>query len=353
MERVIRRFTQDPILSVEPLGCGHINRTYLVTTPGQQLVLQKINTAIFKDVDALMHNILSVTSYLKQGLGEGEDPKRAVLNVLLTLDGDSYVEQDGCWRMYRFVENNITYQKIQKPQDFYNCGYAFGDFMCRLANFPVATLNEVIPRFHDTQKRMNDLKEAIKNDAAGRASSVQKEIDFCLARDEDAKEIVTLLKNGTIPYRVTHNDTKLNNILFDRLTGKPLCVIDLDTVMPGAACYDFGDSIRFGASSAAEDEPDVSKVYMDLNLFSAYAEGYMKSCGKILTKEEIGTLATGSKLMTFECGVRFLTDYLNGDTYFATRYPEHNLVRCHTQFKLVADMEEKMSDMKKIVEGLQ
>lgn len=354
IKSVIAAFTADEYLSHSPLGCGHINSTFKVELKGADgeynVVLQKINTSIFQDYKGLMNNIVGVTEYLRERLSPEEDPMRAVMKVVPALNGEYYAEVKGdIWRVYVYVTDTTTYQQIEKPEDFYNCGFAFGDFQQRLADYPAAKLCETIPNFHHTPTRFETFKKAVEQDVCGRAESVRQEIDFALARENLANSVAGLLESGEIPYRVTHNDTKLNNILFDNFTGKTLCVVDLDTVMPGAACYDFGDCIRFGASSAPEDEKDLSKVYMNLNLYREFAKGYLSVAAKFLTEKELPTLAVGSALMTFECGIRFLTDYLQGDTYFKTSYEGQNLDRCRTQFKLVADMETKMDEMQAIV----
>lgn len=328
-------------------GNGHINETYLVVTDkAHQYILQKINHHIFKDVPALMRNIALVTEYLYDLV---QDPRR-VLTLVKTRDGQNYLEHDGeYYRVYEFVTDSICLDRVESKADFYQSAVAFGQFQNQLAHFPAASLSETIPRFHDTPNRYTNFKNALKNDVMGRAASVQKEIDFVLAREADAAVMMDLLKKGELPLRVTHNDTKLNNVMLDQASRKPLCVIDLDTVMPGLAANDFGDSIRFGASTAAEDELDLAKVTMSLDLFKAYMEGFLGACGKNLSPLEIETLPMGAKLMTLECGVRFLTDYLEGDTYFRIHREHHNLDRCRTQFKLVADMENKWADMAKII----
>ncbi len=354
---LMAQFTTDKYISHAPMGCGHINSTYKVELEGAEgeysVVIQKINTSIFPDVKGLMNNIVGVTEYLRARLPEGEDPMRAVMKVIPTLSGENYAKLDGdCWRCYVYVTDTTTYQQIEKPEDFYNCGFAFGDFQERLADYPTEKLCETIKNFHHTVSRFETFKKAVEADVCGRAAEVKAEIDFALQREALAHSIVDLLESGEIPYRVTHNDTKLNNILFDNFTGKTLCVVDLDTIMPGAACYDFGDCIRFGASSAPEDEKDLSRVYMNIDLYREFAKGYLAVAAKFLTEKELPTLAIGSAVMTFECGIRFLTDYLQGDTYFKTSYSGQNLDRCRTQFKLVADMEDKMEEMQKIVKDL-
>jgi hypothetical protein len=236
-------------------------------------------------------------------------------------------------------------QKAEKPGDFRESGAAFGNFQNQLANFPASTLFETIPRFHDTPNRYKNFKEVLKSDPLGRAKSAEREIDFVLEREEYAGTLMKLLESNEIPLRVTHNDTKLNNVLFDRESRRAVCVIDLDTVMPGLSVNDFGDSVRFGASTAAEDETDLSKVNFSLELYNEYADGFLSACGDSLTQIELLHLRDGAKMMTLECGVRFLADYIAGDVYFKIYRDSHNLDRCRTQFKLVHEMEEKWDKM--------
>ena len=347
-EQVLQAFQLDarPV-SCERYGCGHINVTYLVATEsGRRYILQKINNSIFKDVAGLMGNIAAVTKYLRKIV---TDP-RGVLTLVPTIDGADYLQyEDGSfWRVYDFVEQSLCLQAPETPEDFYQSAVAFGNFQQQLKDFPAETLCEVIPNFHNTVDRYRIFKEALAADICGRAKSVASEIEFALAREQEAGTLVNMLAEGKLPLRVTHNDTKLNNVMLDEATRKPLCVIDLDTVMPGLSLYDFGDSIRFGAATAAEDEKDLDKMVMDLSLFEIYTKGFLSACPG-LTENERNMLPMGAKLMTLECGVRFLTDYLNGDTYFHTHYEGQNLDRCRTQFKLVADMESKWEDMKRIV----
>lgn len=358
-ESVARRFvTRDAFVKAEPYGEGHINDTYAAwfrKADGglYRMLLQRINTHVFPDPDGLMKNIAGVTAFLKEKItAEGGDPLRETLTVLPTEDGRLFFRAaDGsCYRMYVFIENAVTCQSCRDERDFYSCGVSFGNFQRLLADYPVAELTETIPDFHNTVKRFAAFKEAVQNDRLGRAAGARREIDFALMREKNAGALMEQLVSGALPYRVTHNDTKLNNILLDEKTGKGICVIDLDTVMPGAACFDFGDSIRFGASTAAEDETDLGKVSMSLRLYEVFTEGYLSVAGKFLTRAERNSLPVGARLMTFECGVRFLTDYLDGDAYFKIHRPGHNLDRCRTQFTLVADMESKMADMWKIVE---
>ena len=347
-EKVLQAFQLDAApVSCERYGFGHINVTYLVVTEsGRRYILQKINNSIFKDVAGLMGNIAAVTKYLRKIV---TDP-RGVLTLVPTKDGKDYLEhEDGSfWRVYDFVEQSLCLQAPETPEDFYQSAVAFGNFQQQLKDFPAETLCEVIPNFHNTVDRYRIFKEALAADVCGRAASVKAEIDFALAREQEAGTLVNMLAEGKLPLRVTHNDTKLNNVMLDEATRKPLCVIDLDTTMPGLSLYDFGDSIRFGAATAAEDEKDLDKMVMDLSLFETYTKGFLSACPG-LTENERDMLPMGAKLMTLECGVRFLTDYLSGDTYFATHYEGQNLDRCRTQFKLVADMEGKWDEMKRIV----
>ena len=329
-------------------GEGHINETYLTTCDsGLSYILQKINTNTFRDPVGLMENVSAVTDFLAR---RAQDPRRT-LQIIRARDGKPYHvdEQGAYWRMTNFVPSSVCLQKAETTRDFYNTGLAFGRFQKLLADFPAATLHESIPKFHDTRDRYRQLREAIAQDKAGRAASCRTEIDFAMAREAEAGQIVEALESGRLPWRVTHNDTKLNNILLDYDTREPLCVIDLDTVMPGSSLYDFGDSIRFGAATTAEDETDLSRVSMSLDLFEVYTRGFLTGCGGSLTELELQMLPIGARLMTLECGTRFLADHLNGDVYFRIHRENHNLDRCRTQFKLVADMESKLDQMAEIV----
>lgn len=344
-------------IHIEPLGQGHINSTYAVyfrreTVPPIRYVLQRINTSILKNPLALMKNIEGVTNHLRKKIMEaGGNPDRETLTIVKTKDGKLFYE-DGdkeCWRAYLFIEDATCYQSAEKPGLFYNSAKAFGRFQKLLSDYPAETLSETIEKFHNTVNRYKNFEKAVAEDKVGRAKDVEKEIEFVKARKDDCGIVLDLIEKKEIPLRVTHNDTKLNNIMMDNETNEGICVIDLDTVMPGSVFYDFGDSIRFGASSAAEDETDLSKVYMDINLFEEYVEGFLSEAGETLTKKEYELLAFSAKLLTLECGIRFLTDYLEGDTYFKIHREHHNLDRARTQFKLVADMEEKMEMMNEIV----
>lgn len=358
---VVNHFSfKGSLVSCEEFGSGHINRTYLAIYKhdcGQQkYIVQQINSDVFKNVDQLMNNVFSVTTYLRGIIKQnGGDSDRETLHYIKTKEGNQfYTDAEGrFYRAYVFVKNSICYNSVENAELFKSSGVAFGRFQKLLADFDASSLYETIPNFHDTKWRYeNEFLPAVENNSSGRKESCLKEIEFVKQRREDAAVIVDLLEKGCLPVRVTHNDTKLNNVMFDKDTNECVCVIDLDTVMPGLALYDFGDSIRFGASTAAEDEKDLNKVSMSLEYFKAYAEGFLSEAGDALTQCEIENLAFASKLMTFECGMRFLTDYLNGDTYFKTKYPEHNLIRARNQFKLVADMESKMSEMKEIIKEI-
>jgi Ser/Thr protein kinase RdoA (MazF antagonist) len=299
-----------------------------------------------------MENVCGVTSFLRDKIKEnGGDPTRETLTVYPAKDGKNYymAADGGCWRVYNFVDDTFTINELTSAEDFRNAALSFGNFANLLADYPIETLHDTIPNFHNTPSRFNDLKTAVENNASGRKNNALPEIEFAFAREKDCSVITDLLGTDKIPLKVTHNDTKLNNVLFDKETKKGLCVVDLDTVMPGSALYDFGDSIRFGANTAAEDEKDLSKVSLSLEYFKAYVDGFLEAAGESLTETEIELLPFAAKLLTFECGMRFLGDYINGDVYFKIEYPEHNLVRARTQFKLVEDIEKKYDEMMAIV----
>lgn len=335
-------------ISAKAYGFGLINDTYLVVADsGVRYILQRINDRIFKNIRGLMDNIEAVTKFLAKKVS---DPDEALRLVPLKTGGVLYNDDSGYYRVYYFIEDSISYQVVEEPIHFYYSGKAFGRFQRQLSDFPADSLIEVIPNFHNTKSRFADFKKAVEDDEFNRVKDVKEEIKFALEREKDASVLVDMLKDGKLPLRVTHNDTKLNNVMLDAVTGEPKSVIDLDTVMPGLSLYDFGDSIRFGANPVAEDEKDLSKVYCDLELFEIYAKGFLEECGNTLTDNEIKMLAFSAKMMTYECGIRFLADYLSGDVYFKVQREEHNLDRCRTQFKLVYDMEEKMTEMENIIQ---
>ena len=336
-------------MDVRPYGNGHINETFIVAAASKRYILQRINHMIFKDVPALMENIGAVSAYLAAG---DPDP-RHVLTPVRTLDGALYAAVGGnYYRVYDFIEDSVCLESVRDAADFEMSARAFGDFQRRLSGFPADTLHETIARFHDTPNRVRLLREAIQADPLGRAKDVRREIDFALSREADAALMTGMLARGELPLRVAHNDTKLNNVLLDARTREPLCVIDLDTVMPGLAGNDFGDSIRFGATTGAEDERDLTRVNFSLPLFTAFARGYLAACRAGLNENEIRTLPDGARLMTYECGVRFLTDHILGDSYFKIHRENHNLDRSRTQFKLVSDMEAGQGEMRKTIESL-
>lgn len=339
------------VINCTRTGGGHINRTYLVVTAKPRLyILQWLNGQVFKNLTGLMRNVVAVTDYLHQRV---DDP-RGALTLIPTLTGEPYLmtPEGDCWRMYDYILDSVCLESAETAEDLRQSGVAFGMFQNQLADFPAATLTETIPHFHDTPDRFRLFHEAIRNDAACRLESVRDVVRRYLAHEAEADALHALLRSGAIPLRVTHNDTKLTNVMLDDATRRPLCVIDLDTVMPGLAAHDYGDAIRFGASTAAEDEPDLSKVSLSLELYEAFTEGFLSACGDRLTEKEIETLPLGAKLMTLECGVRFLTDYLNGDVYFATSRPGQNLDRALTQLTLAEDMEKKWDEMNAIIARL-
>lgn len=345
---VLEQFCLDaPVVSCERYGCGHINETYLVVTEsGRRYILQKISNRAFPDVAGLQENIAAVTRFLHS---RNPDPNSA-LTLIETHEGKIWYHhgENSDWRVYDFIENSICLQAPESPEDFYQSAIAFGTFQQQLGEFPAASLHETIRNFHNTPDRYRLFREALEKDAVQRAKGVRPEIEFALAHEEIGGQLTRMLQSGELPLRVTHNDTKLNNVMLCSETRTPLCVIDLDTTMPGLSAYDFGDSIRFGAATAAEDEKDLSKVSMSLDLFRTFTKGFLRACPG-LTERERQALPLGALTMTLECGVRFLTDYLVGDQYFGIHYPEHNLDRCRTQFRLVADMESKMDEMNAIV----
>lgn len=334
-----------------PWGSGHINDTFLVDGD-TRYILQRMNSSIFTKPMEVMENIMGVTGFLREKIrNSGGDEMRETLTVILSEDGKpAYQDMFGdYWRMYYMIEDAVCYNQVQTDQDFYEAAKAFGNFGCLLSDYPAKTLHETIPGFHDTRARYEAFVRAVEADVCGRAESVREEISFFRERKDITGVLGQMQAEGKLPLRVTHNDTKLNNIMIDKKTGKGICVIDLDTVMPGLAVHDFGDSIRFGASTGAEDETDLSKVSLDLHLFELYTKGFLEGSQGSLTDLEIAMLPMGAKVMTYECGIRFLMDYLQGDIYFKTHREGHNLDRCRTQMKLVADMEKKWQQMEEIV----
>ena len=352
-EAIKAYFKEEPT-HCEPYGNGHINDTYLVISD-RKYILQRMNINVFPRPVELMENVVGVTEHIRKKTEKlGGDIDRCTLYIMSTLTGDRvFVDSTGgYWRAYRFVDGTITKERVENANDFYTCAKAFGKFQQMLSDYPAETLSEPIANFHNTPWRYENLMKAVTADKCGRLASVLPEVEFAKAREEFCKVLENARAEGSLPLRVTHNDTKLNNILFDENTHAPVCVIDLDTVMPGYSVTDFGDSIRFGANTAAEDETDLSKVTLDLSLFEIFAKGFIEGCDGSLTEKEIELLPEGAMMMTLECGMRFLTDHLEGDTYFKIHRENHNLDRARNQFALVADMERKLEDMRQIIKNI-
>lgn len=355
---ILGKFNIDgEFVSCEPYGSGHINRTYLViykTANGvKKYILQKINSMIFTNVDGLMNNVKLVTEFNRaEIIKKGGDPLRETLTLVYTKEGNSYLktENDEYYRVYLFIEGAIGYDVVEKPEHFYESAVAFGKFAQLLDRFDSSKLFEVLPNFHNTAKRFENLKKSLALDKFNRAKDVKAEIEFALSQEKYVSTIVDLLENGKMPWRVTHNDTKLNNVLIDTKTDKAVCVIDLDTMMAGSICYDFGDSIRFGCNPCLEDTKELEKVIFSMPLYEEYAKGYLSVFGDTITDIERKNLPMGAILMTYECGIRFLTDYLDGDVYFKLSREGQNVDRARTQFKLVKDMHENYDKMCNIIE---
>lgn len=349
MQQAIYQFQiKSQPLTCKAFGNGNINYTFLITTEsGAQYILQRINTHVFKKPIQLMENVIAVTKHISTKV---DDPNK-VLHFVPALDGKYYYrdERRRYWRCYEFV-GGFCLEAPETDADFYESAVAFGRFQEQLADFPAACLHETIPNFHNTPDRYRQLHIAMDEDACDRLQYVQREVDFLLEREQEAGSIQRMLESGEIPLRVTHNDTKLNNVLLDQRTRKALCVLDLDTVMPGSSLFDFGDSIRFGAATAPEDVQELSRMSMDLHRFEVYTKGYLDGCHS-LTNREIELLPLGAKTITLELASRFLTDYLESDHYFKTQYSDHNLIRTRAQLKLVQDMEAKWDQMRRIVES--
>ena len=344
------------LLGAVRYGQGHINDTFCVICQPQEgdairFILQGLSLAAFPRQAELMENFVGITSFLREKItASGGDPLRETLSIVKTRDGkDFYTEASGkVWRLTPYIENTDCFQSAT-PELFEASARAFGRFQYMLQGYPAETLHETIVNFHNTEDRFAKFEAALAADKLDRAKDVQAEIKFVLDRKADCSVALQALRDGILPLRVTHNDTKLNNILIDRATGEGICVIDLDTTMPGLSINDFGDSIRFGANHSAEDEKDLSKVNFDIELYEAYTRGFIQGAQGGLTPAELEYLPWGARLMTLECGIRFLTDYLDGDNYFRIHYPEQNLDRCRTQFKLVRDMEEQFDAMAAVI----
>jgi hypothetical protein len=348
--------TRGQLKKVKSIIQGHINSTYRLTFDDngteRLYTLQAINQYVFKNPELVMENICAVTDFLKKKiLASGGDVSRETLNVVPAEDGRSfYIDANGdYWRVYDYISGATTYDTVQNLKHLYNAGYAFGKFQTMLADFPIDRLHDTIPDFHNTKKRLEDFMEAVKRDECGRVKDAWREIELIARRTGDASLLLDMAARGELPIRVTHNDTKYNNILIDDETNEALCVIDLDTVMPGLAAYDYGDAIRFAASSAAEDETDLSKVYLNMELYEQFTAGFVRATDGFLTDTEILTLPWGARIITLELASRFLLDHLNGDKYFRIHRPNHNLERARCQLALVLDMEKRFDDMCEIV----
>ncbi|MBQ8159708.1 MAG: aminoglycoside phosphotransferase family protein [Clostridia bacterium] len=341
----------------ESFGHGHINETYLVSSPAhaESYILQRVSPAAFHHPEQVMENMARVTKHLGQVIARrGGDPYRECLSIVPLKTGEIFtLAADGAaWRMTRNITGTVSFELPDTDDVFEKTGQAFGTFQRDLMDFPAATLHETIPHFHDTPDRLRLFREALEKDICKRAEGAEDLIRDYLARADRADALTAPLSAGKLPLRVTHNDTKLNNVLFDEVSRTPVCVVDLDTVMPGLSAYDFGDAIRFGASTALEDERDPEKIRFSFPMFAAFARGYLQALDGAVTPAEADSLPVGAWMMTYECGMRFLTDYLSGDTYFHTAYPEHNLVRAKNQMTLLQDMEHYADEMLSCVRSL-
>ena len=340
----------------EPYGTGHINDTYAVYfegAPRRRYIFQRINHRIFPDVRRLMENITRVTEHIRGKLERtpGIDRERCTLTIIPVKSGASFLETAAgeYWRAYVFIEGASTHDVLTEKRQAYEAARTFGAFQGLLADLPAPPLHETIPYFHHTPRRMSALKEAVRKDAANRCTTAGNEIKFALAREPMTSAVVDMLAKGVLPERVTHNDTKINNVMIDDISGKGVCAIDLDTVMAGSALYDFGDMVRTAAATSAEDETDLSKAGVDMTLFADLVRGYLESAGSFLNDAERNNLAFSARLITFTIGIRFLTDFLAGDVYFKTRRPNHNLDRARVQFRMVETMEAREKEMQRIV----
>lgn len=350
------RFAGDPE-QIVPFGCGHINDTYALTCrqvngTTRRYILQKINRFVFKNPPALMKNIERVTAHLADKIRQsGGDPFRETLNLVHTLDGKTYAQDStgDFWRVFHFIEGARTYETAENQHHIYQAAWAFGNFQRQLADFPVGQLYETIPNFHDTPGRFLAFMNAVQQDSHHRAASAKNEIQFLEQREADTQVLNLLAQQGLLPLRVTHNDTKFNNVMIDDLTGMGLCILDLDTVMPGLALFDFGDAVRSAAARIAEDAPDSSQAGISLETFDNLTHGYLDAARGFLTPTEIDYLAFSARLITLEQAIRFLGDYLNGDIYYKTSRPAHNLDRARTQIGMLQDMEKQFDWMNQIV----
>jgi hypothetical protein len=347
--------TDTQLKSYRSFGSGHINDTILVKTLGAfdpDFVIQRVNHHIFKDVPGLMHNIAIVTNFIRSYLKDipGSDPDREVLTLIKTHEGKAFTqdEKGNYWRCYLYIPDTISYDKVDSEEKATEGGRIFGKFQSILSGLDAKRLSETIPYFHDLEKRLETFRNTIKRDPVGRVKSVTEEIRFVEERAEELLSITQKINNGEIPIRITHNDTKFNNILFDK-ENHAQCIVDLDTVMPGSVLHDFGDAIRTAANTAVEDEADLSKISLDMKLFKAYTTGYISEACAFLVPSEIENLALSAKFMVYIIGLRFLTDFIDGDNYFKVQHPEHNLQRCRAQFQLIRSIETQFDAMQEAV----
>ena len=351
MDEILSQFDFDsPAVSCRRLGEGHINKSYCVTAEsGQKYILQRVNGYVFRDAEGLMNNAVRISRHLREkGCAPG-----TYLNYVMTKSGKTYImAEDGqdYWRSYVFIDGTVCLQAPESTEDFYQSAVAFGSFQTLLQDFPADSLAVTIPAFHDTPERLKAFRRSIEENRSGRAAEAQPEIEFLLARADFAPYLMDKLRSGELPVRVTHNDTKLNNVLLDKVTRKPRCIIDLDTVMPGLTAWDFGDAIRFGACTAEEDEPRPERVQLDMEMYRAFTKGFIRSC-PALTRAERAALPYGAKMMCYENAIRFLADFLDGDVYFSTSYPEHNLVRTRVQIRMLSEIEKHWDEMLAVVEA--
>lgn len=349
LEKVLQQFEFDGTpVTWKPFGNGHINRTFRVICDNHnEYITQRINTHVFLQPEKLIENIDAVTEYIT----EKAPVKQETIHLLYAKNGKKYyVDENGeYWRAYSFIPDGLCLDLPRSTDDFYQAAVAFGRFQQALADFPADTLHETIPHFHDTVDRFRQLRESVEEDAVGRVADVQKELKFLFSREDELCTLCRMLDDGKLPLRVTHNDTKLNNVMLDAVTGKARCVLDLDTVMPGLTASDFGDAVRFGASTAAEDETDLSKVTINLDMYRAFLQGYLDSCGHSLTKDEIAVLPLSVKVLTGELATRFLKDHIDGDVYFSIHRQNHNLDRARAQIRLVQEIEKKWDEMQNIL----
>lgn len=356
MQRVLDQYILGgEIVEVSEYGNGHINKTYLVEVEGgQKYILQQINTNVFKKPQDVMKNIELVTEHIRMNVAKkNQNPSRSALEIVPTINFNNYLRLNGnYWRLYRYISGAKTYEQIVHVKQFYEVGKAVGRFQNQLIDFPIEELAITIPDFHHTPKRYQFFLGIAEADRFERGLDVYNEILFVNRRRNAMGKIIDLLESGVIPYRVTHNDTKLNNVMLDEETDEAICLIDMDTVMPGSILFDYGDAIRIGASTAVEDEKDLSKISINLDLFKNFTKGFLEEAGHLLVKEELELLVESVRIITLELGMRFLTDYLDGDRYFRVHYDTHNLVRAKAQFQLVRDLEDKAEQMNQIVKDI-